>query len=61
MRSIEQFKKEFHVSDAVFEGTKAANGWKSGKQVEESVFLKACEEFRNAPMDGRMTDKEAKG
>lgn len=61
MKSIEQLKREFNVSDAVFEGTKAANGWKSGRQVEEQEFKEACEAFRSAPVDGRMTDKEAKG
>lgn len=61
MKSIEQLKQELGVSDAVFEGTKAANGWKSGRQVEEQEFKKACEAFRKAPVDGRMTDKEAKG
>lgn len=49
------------VSDAVFEGTKAANGWKSGRQVEEKEFKEACEAFRKAPVDGSKKDKEAKG
>lgn len=61
MKSIEQLKQELGVSDAVFEGTKAANGWKSGRQVEEQEFKEAYEAFRKAPVDGRMTDKEAKG
>lgn len=61
MKSIEQLKQELGVSDAVFEGTKAANGWKSGRQVEKQEFKEACEAFRKAPVDGRMTDKEAKG
>lgn len=46
---------------AVFEGTKAANGWKSGRQVEEKEFKEACEAFRKAPVDGSKKDKEAKG
>lgn len=58
--SIESLKQKCGISDAVFEGVKAANGWKAGKQVEESEFRKACEAFRKAPADGgRM--KEAKG
>ena len=43
------------------EGTKAANGWKSGRQVEEKEFKEACEAFRKAPVDGSKKDKEAKG
>ncbi len=35
LMSIEELKQKLGVSDAVFEGTKAANGWKSGRQVEE--------------------------
>jgi len=61
MKSIEQLKQELGVSDAVFEGTKAANGWKSGRQVEEQEFKEACAAFQKAPVDGRMTDKEARG
>ena len=30
LMSIEELKQKLGVSDAVFEGTKAANGWKSG-------------------------------
>lgn len=54
-------KQKLGVSDAVFEGTKAANGWKSGRQVEEKEFKEACEAFRKAPVDGSKKDKEAKG
>lgn len=59
--SIEELKRKLGVSDAVFEGTKAANGWKSGRQVDEKEFNEACEAFRKAPVDGSMKDKEAKG
>lgn len=61
LKSIEDLKQKLGVSDAVFEGMKAANGWKSGRQVDEKEFEKACELFRKAPVDGRMVDKEAKG
>lgn len=61
LKGIEQLKQELGVSDAVFEGTKAANGWKSGRQVEEQEFKEACEAFRKAPVNGSMEDKEAKG
>lgn len=59
--SIEMLKQKHGISDAVFEGAKAANGWKSGKQVDEQEFRKACEAFRKAPAGGPMEDKEAKG
>lgn len=58
---IEELKQKLGISDAVFEGAKAANGWKSGKQVGEKEFQEACEAFRKAPVDGNMEDKEAKG
>ena len=61
LKTIEELKQELGVSDAVFEGTKAANGWKSGRQVEEKEFKEACEAFRKAPVDGSKKDKEAKG
>lgn len=61
LRSIEELKQKLGVSDAVFEGTKAANRWKSGKQVEEQKFKEACEAFQKAPINGNMEDKEAKG
>lgn len=60
-KSIEELKKELKVSDAVFEGVKAANGWKAGKQVEETGFKAAVDAFLKAPVDGRTMDKEAKG
>lgn len=60
-KGIEELKKEQKVSDAVFEGIKAANGWKTGKRVEETVFKRAVEAFLNGRVDGSRRDKEAKG
>lgn len=60
-KSIEIFREEQKIPDAVFEGVKAANGWKAGRQVEETVFKSAVEDFLNAPIDGRAMDGEAKG
>ena len=57
--SIEELRDKNNVSEAVFEGVKAAKRWKSGRQVEESEFLKACDDFKTAPIDGRK--EEAKG
>ena len=44
-KSIEVLKKESKISDAVFEGVKAANGWKSGRQVGTEEFMDAVIEF----------------
>lgn len=57
--TIEEWKAMQGTPDAVFEGTKAAEKWKTGKQVTEEEYIKACTLFGNAPADGR--DKEAKG
>lgn len=57
--------KKFEMTIGVprddIEDDKAANGWKSGRQVEEKEFKEACEAFRKAPVDGSKKDKEAKG
>ncbi len=60
-KSIEDLKEGHDVSDAVFEGMKAANGWKPGRRVTEEEFTAACEGFRKAPIDGRKDREEAKG
>lgn len=58
METIEALQKKNNVSDAVFEGTKAMKGWKTGKQVDDEEFIKAVETFKKAPADGR---EEAQG
>ncbi len=58
---IEELQQKLGVSDAVFEGTKAAKRWKSGRQVGEKEFQEACEAFRKAPVGGSVEDKEARG
>ncbi len=60
-KSIEVLKKESKISDAVFEGVKAANGWKSGRQVGTAEFMDAVSEFLAASVDARAAGKEAKG
>lgn len=55
--SIEKLKAKKNTSDAVFEGIKAANGWKTGKMVTESTFDNAVKAFEIAPMDGRKVKK----
>ena len=61
LKGIEQLKEEQDVPDAVFEGVKAANGWKAGRQVTEADFSRAVSVFLRAPIDGQSVDKEAKG
>lgn len=51
--TVEELKAKRNTPDAVFEGTKAANGWKPGKMVTEKEYLQAVEAFMTAPMDGR--------
>lgn len=55
--AIEELKLQENTPDAIFEGVKAANGWKTGKQVTVEAYKKAVEEFNNAPMDGREVGK----
>ncbi len=50
--AIEELKEKEGTPDAVFNGTKSANGWKAGKMVTEKTYKEAVEAFRNAPMDG---------
>lgn len=61
MKTIEELKAQHGISDAVFEGVKAAKNWKTGRQVEEAEFSAACDEFRNAPIDGRQSREEVNG
>lgn len=51
--TIEMLREKNGISNAVFEGVKAANGWRTGKQVTKSEFEKACRDFKNASIDGR--------
>ena len=51
---IETWKNQDNTPDAVFEGVKAANGWKTGKQVTEKAYKEAVEQYNKAPMDGRV-------
>ena len=55
--AIEELKTRQETSDAVFEGVKAANGWKTGKMVTEKVYQDAVNAFGKAPMDGREVRK----
>lgn len=61
LKTIEELKSMHDVPDAVFEGVKAANNWKTGRQVTEAEFSLACDRFRNSPIDGRNIKEEVKG
>lgn len=56
--AIEELKEKEGTPDAVFDGTKAANGWKTGKMVTAETYQEAVEAFGNAPMDGREAGKD---
>lgn len=51
--AIERLKEKSGTSEAVFEGVKAANGWRAGKMLTAEEYQKAVEAFEHAPMDGR--------
>lgn len=52
-KKIEELKNQEKTSDAVFEGMKAANGWKTGKEITAEDYRKAVDAFNKAPIDGR--------
>lgn len=52
-RTIEEFQSQKGTKNPVFAGTKAANGWKTGKVVSEQEYDAAVKAFCSAPMDGR--------
>lgn len=56
--AIEELKAREETPDAVFEGVKAANGWKTGKMVTEKAYKDAVDAFGKAPMDGREVKKD---
>lgn len=51
--TVEQLKEKNGTPEAVFEGVKAANGWRTGKMLTEDTYKKAVDAFEHAPMDGR--------
>lgn len=53
LKPIEDWKKLHKVGGAVFEGLKAANGWRNGKQVAEKEFEAAKDAFIHGAADGR--------
>lgn len=55
--AIEELKAREETPDAVFEGVKAANGWKNGKMVTEKNYKEAVDAFGKTPMDGREVKK----
>lgn len=52
MKSIEEWLQLKGTSNAVFEGIKAAQGWRTGKQVNEQEYDLAVEHFLKAPISG---------
>ncbi len=56
--AIEELRAKEETPDAVFEGVKAANGWKTGKMVTEKEYKEAVGAFEKAPMDGRKVKED---
>lgn len=56
--AIEELREREGTPDAVFEGTKAANGWNTGKMVTPNAYKEAVCAFEKAPMDGREVKKD---
>jgi len=50
---LEELRRNFGVSRAVFAGTCSANGWKPGKLLTGDEFMAAVSKFSGSPMDGR--------
>lgn len=52
LATIEELKGKHNITEMVFAGIKAAQNWKTGKQVAEADFLKARTAFLKAPISG---------
>lgn len=61
--TIEKLKVEQNISDVIFEGMKAAAGWKKGKHITAQEFEEVYRSFLNASVSGNedAASKEAKG
>lgn len=46
--AVEELRESLDTVAAVFAGTKAANGWKSGRQVTEAEYIQAVERFETS-------------
>lgn len=53
LKTVEEWKRLHKIRNAVFEGLKAANGWRNGKQVTEKEFEAAHKKFTHGAADGR--------
>ena len=52
LKPIEKLAETLNIATGIHEAVKVANGWKNGKQVTESQYKKAIDDFLNAPMRG---------
>lgn len=57
--SIEELKEKKQTSDKVFQGVKAAKGWRLGKAVTEEEYKEALKEFLESPIGGKKVEKNA--
>mgnify|MGYP001075899736 CR=1 FL=1 len=47
---LDTLRKRHNITQPVFAGVCAANGWKPGKAMTEETFLRAVAAFAGAPM-----------
>lgn len=57
---IEELKDKYKTPESIFQGTKVASGWITGKMVAEEEYKKAIDGFLKGPMNGRGVKKDAK-
>jgi len=57
--TIEDLKEKSQTPDKVFQGAKAAKGWRAGKAVTKEDYENALKEFLESPAGGRKVKKDA--
>lgn len=58
--TIEELKEKNKTPEAIFQGARAAEGWRPGKMVSEEEYQKALDGFLKRPMNGKEVKKDAK-
>ena len=53
MFPAEELKNKYDTTDVIYSGVAAKNGWKSGRMVSESEYVKAVSDFLQAPLGRR--------
>ena len=53
MSPIEEQKRKYDTTDVIYAGVAAKNGWKPGRMMSESEYVKAVSDFLQAPLGRR--------